>query len=121
MKLEEFKSGRKTFRATKDKIIVSKILDIIKQFNLKNEAPTTRQISNVYHKVQTIEESLIAVDKEQMPTNIQDSILQGILNPLLASRKLQSCFGQGNSKCWKLPDEILKRLDKQASEKLLKK
>ena len=112
MKLKEFKDGRTTFRATKDKIIVSKILEIIKQFNLKNEAPTTRQISNVYHKVQNIQEAIDSVDKITMPTNIQDSILQGILNPLLSSKKLQSCFGQGNSKCWKLPDEILARSKK---------
>ena len=116
MKLKEFKSGRKTFRATKDKVIVSKILDIIKKFNLKEEAPTTRQISNVYHEVQTIEEAIVSVDKESMPTNIQDSILQGVLNPLLASKKLQSCYGQGNSKCWKLPDEILVRFTKQTKK-----
>ena len=109
MKLNEFKNARRKFRGTQDKNIVKRILTIIKNFNTLGEMPSTRQISNVYHKVQTVENAIESTDTESMTTAVQDSILQGILNPLATKRKLEFAYGSRNQKFWKLPDFVLSK------------
>lgn len=112
MKLGEFKEGRKDFRAVRDEKYVKKILDVVAEFNKVGEAPSTRQISNVVNGVQTVVEAIKAVD-QSLPTNVQDAILQGILNPLQTKKQLQAVFGERNTKCWKLNDEVIARLTKK--------
>ena len=109
MKLKEFKNARRKFRGTQDKNIVKKILSIIKEFNMKEEMPSTRQISNVYHGVQTVDNAILSTDTESLTTAVQDSILQGILNPLGAKNKLEFAYGSRNQKFWKLPDFVLNK------------
>jgi len=109
MKLQDVKTCRKTFKAESDTALVSKVMEVVTTFNIKyDEAPTTRQVSNVYHGTQTYEDAIKAVDKS-VPTAIQDSILQGVLNPQLGQKRLLAAFGQGNEKVWYLPPEVIAR------------
>ena len=115
MKISEFQNSRKNFKSTADKIVTSRILKIIKCFNEKDELPSTRQISNVYHLCKNDEQMMKFVEAEikdtdiSLPTNVQDSILQGTLNPLASTKKLEFCYGSRNQKFWKLPDFVLNR------------
>jgi len=109
MKIGEFGEGRKDFRAVKDEKYVKKVMDVIGEFNKVGEAPSTRQISNVVNGVQTVADAIKAVDNS-LPTNVQDAMLQGILNPLQTKKALQAVFGERNTKCWKLNDEVIARL-----------
>lgn len=116
MKITEVKSARTTFKGVHDSKFTDSIYKIVLEFNLKDEAPTTRQISNVYNKVQTIQEAITSTDKDTLPTNVQDSILQSVLNPLLAQKKLKAVFGEGNQKCWLVQDEILNKAKVQSKQ-----
>ena len=111
MELKEFKAGRKEFRMAKDEAQVKKVLDVIAQFNKAGHAPSTRQISNVYMAVQTVDQALENAD-QSIPTQVQDSILQGFLNPLQHAKKLEATYGPRNQKYWKLPDEVISRITK---------
>ena len=103
MKFEELKTARKKFRGTQDKNFVDRIYKIIQSFNAQKIAPTTRQISNVYYKVQSIDEAILNTDMSQ-PTNVQDSILQSVLNPLVSRKKLLPFYEQRNQKCFVIPE-----------------
>jgi hypothetical protein len=111
MKIDEFKAGRAQFRAAKDEKVVAKIVAIVAEFNKVGEMPSTRQISNVFHGTQTVAEAVKGTDTS-MPTTGQDALLQGILNPLQAAKKLVACYGERNQKYWKLQDEVVARLAK---------
>jgi len=101
---KEFEKMRENREGISDKKMTEKIMRIIAKENNANNFPSTREISNVFHGQ--------AKDSVKLKTEIQDSILQSILNPLRKRKILVGRYGKRNQLYWELNKVDLKRLSK---------
>jgi len=97
MKLSKFLTLNKERTTIDNKEKEQQVKNILKNAEAIGEpALTTRQISNIIHKVQNLQDAVKNVDKKTLTTKYQDSILEGVLNPMLSRNILVARFIEGN-------------------------
>jgi len=92
---ERWSEAHENRKVVSDPKLEKKVIAIVAELNAKGIFPTTREVSNVY--------SGKALDDESLPTNFQDAILQGVLNPLRRQHKLHAKYWKMNQLIWKVP------------------
>jgi len=94
---ERWTEGKTDRKSVSSVETVKKVLDIIREFNKVGVYPTTREVSNVYYGKSS--------EDTEFPTEVQDGLLQGILNPLERQGKLMSKYWKRNQKIWRIPEK----------------